>query len=161
MDGLDAQNKPTKYTKYMVEWHWLPEKIANMLPDRLGDGPSDKDFQRVVHFEHNDDEVLARLRPLEQSRSSSSSTKGAKVRDKNARLIESGSRFTPLAESKNRVSTKLAIEAQWLATRMASLSGAAEAVDDLDWECPLPHEGFPILPGRSTWEENELQDEEE
>ncbi|MBE3041259.1 hypothetical protein IMZ48_01465, partial [Candidatus Bathyarchaeota archaeon] len=85
------------------------------------------------------------------------STKGAIARDENGRLIESGRLLTLKVEAKDLDKAKTVIDAQWLALRMAAVSGAAEVADELDKQPPPallvePLSGMSPI-SRQMWEE--------
>lgn len=147
--GRDKRNRPVMYTRFNLEWYWLPEKIADAFQGHLTDNPANKaEHQRLVGLEDNNNEVVEKLKVLlAERRSTSISTKGALMKDNDGVSFENGRVITLVAESKDIPKTERAYKHQWLAIRMASLSGAGEAADDLDRESPYPDAGIASLPG--------------
>lgn len=83
------------------------------------------------------------------------STKEAVLRDQHGRVIETGRIFSLKVDKRDLDKMKAAIDAQWLAIRMAAFSGAGEVAYNLDKECPLDYL-IVLLAGQNT-----LSDEED
>lgn len=129
-----------RYKTFTVEWYWLPEKTADAFTKNLtyATGAPKKDHRRLVRLETAEhlQSVSEGLQKSLVVNLASHSTKGAKPRDENGRLIESGRNFTLRVDPIDFGNMKCCLQYAWLATRMASLSGAAEAPDDLDTTSP-------------------------
>lgn len=111
--------------------HWLPDRIPDNLQEYLV-RPKEKRKTLVPRMEldlHIDEVAEAVKNSLRESfrQPNLISTKGATPRDENGRLVESGRVLTLKVETKDLDKVRTVIEAQWLAIRMAALSGAGRA----------------------------------
>lgn len=135
-----ATQELKEYVSFRVQWYWLPDRVPDALQSHLirpegerrdAGRQVDLDSEGVLHSVKN------ALRASAQQ-PNACSTKGAMARDENGRLIESGRELILKVEATDLDKIKTIIEAQWLAVRMAALSGAAEVADDLDTKPPPP-----------------------
>lgn len=142
----DEEEEPKEYSAFHVEWHWLPQSIYDSLKDHLIRPEGEKLDCRMVLDLDQEEVVQSVKKSLRNSHRQTSliSTKGATVRDENGRLMESGRLVTLMVETKDLEKMQLLIQANWLASQIAAISGAAEVVDQLDPK--PPHAALISLP---------------
>ena len=147
--ATDEQGKDIEYTLFTVQWYWLPDQIPESLESFL-ETPAGATVQRLIRPRQlvrlgSDDELgslACSLRDSFAHAPARHSTMGATARDQQGRLIESGRVFTLKVETGDLDKIKTVIDYQWLAVRMASMSGAAQVADDLEKEPPVPYLSF-------------------
>ncbi|KAL2752932.1 hypothetical protein ACRALDRAFT_1072723 [Sodiomyces alcalophilus JCM 7366] len=134
----DEEEEPKEYSAFHVEWHWLPESMYDSLQDYLIRPEGEELDCRMVLDLGQEEVVQSVKKSLRNSHRPPSliSTKGATVRDENGHLIESGRIVTLTVKTKDLEKMQLLIQANWLASQIAAISGAAEVVDQLDPDPP-------------------------
>lgn len=158
--GEDNQIDEKGFKTFIVRWDWMPDRLVDRLnsqvavedgcnPPGLVGNANVPAMRREVDLDTEEGQnaicqALVSLfetpnldsRASLQDPGSSILVPKATVRDENGRLIETGRLFKLKVQAEDIQKTKILIDAQWLVMRMAAISGAGEAPDDLQWEMP-------------------------
>ncbi|CAG9982223.1 unnamed protein product [Clonostachys byssicola] len=130
------------YRTVRLRWHWLPKCVADSLGQTyLHERTSRKgDTGRLLKFGDGSDHGMAAAihRHLTNTTNTSMiSSHGVSLhRMENHRPLVTGTILLIKVKEADLDKTRLLIQIQWLALRMAAISGAAEVVDELDSEPP-------------------------
>ncbi|KAG7119613.1 hypothetical protein HYQ45_014932 [Verticillium longisporum] len=159
-------NDTSEWSSYSVELHWLPRRVVEELNKHTTDSGSDLCYNKIKIDSDEETELLRATlsdvfanKYLTDKDTTDEDLKGkgpadvdeappkALMWDSSGRPVESGHVFTLRAATADMAKTEAMIRTQWLMLKIAALSGAAEAVDNLDREPPTD-------PRVGSWETN-------
>ncbi|CAH0027667.1 unnamed protein product [Clonostachys rhizophaga] len=127
------------YKTVRLRWHWLPNCVADALGQiHLHERATRKgDTGRLLKFGDGSDHGMATAIYRHLANASKISSHGVSLsRTENHRPLVTGNILLIRVREEDLDKTRVLIQIQWLALRMAAISGAAEVVDDLDSEPP-------------------------
>ncbi|KAK7216736.1 hypothetical protein V2G26_004739 [Clonostachys chloroleuca] len=136
---LDCKLDDKTYKTVRLRWHWLPNCVADALGQtHLHERATRKgDTGRLLKFGDGSDHGMATAIYRHIAYTSKISSHGVSLsRTENHRPLVTGNILLIRVREEDLDKTRVLIQIQWLALRMAAISGAAEVVDDLDSEPP-------------------------
>lgn len=145
---LDCKIDDKTYKTVRLRWHWLPNCVADALGETyLHERATRKgDAGRLLKVGDGSDHGMATAIHRHIANASKISSHGVSLsRTDNHRPLMTGNILFIRVREEDLDKTRVLIQIQWLALRMAAISGAAEVVDDLDSEPPSGKE-LPTFP---------------
>lgn len=144
--GNEAPAEEDGYSTFQAQWLWMCDRIHAKLDSQYLSRPKGQrwdpnakhcGFKLTVDLESSETmDALHRALVDTIKYLSNTSCRGATVRDDEGRLIQSGRIFQLKVKTRDLEKTKVLLNTQLLALKMASLSGAAEDADYLDRQPP-------------------------
>jgi hypothetical protein len=136
VEGVEPETG--EYLKVKLRWHWLTNRIPEALEQAyLGEkGPTKGHAGRAVKFGTDHQGMAVAIKKcLDSTRTASASANGVSLcRMANHRPLITGDVLNIRVKLEDVEKTRLMIEIQWLALKMAAFCAAAEVVDELDPE---------------------------
>ncbi|KAH6663929.1 hypothetical protein F5X68DRAFT_237328 [Plectosphaerella plurivora] len=130
---LDDDKNRVKFTRYRLRWHWLPSGISKRLAETCKPAP-----KRYTHKGNAAKlvmvETLEERARIEAALNERLPQTHTAAYDDPHRKVEDGHIIPTLAETSAIETTKTMVQVQEVFVKMASVSGAADVLDQLDGE---------------------------
>lgn len=136
--STDARGRPIYYTRYRIQFFWLPNEISQSFRQYLSPDGHKRCRQKVRLDDESTPAIAGQIKQSLEAPFPFSQDKRVRLRDENGRLIQSGRVFEFKVETRDLEKTEKCIRWQWLAIRIAAFSAAGESRYDLDRQCPPP-----------------------